>query len=189
MRGRVSEELDAEFVAFVDRRARRHVRAAVLLTGDWHAAEDLVQTCLVKLYQAWPHLDSSVDLDAYLRRMLANTHRSWWRARWRREAPVATISDRAGEADGQDQHARAALVRQALRALPARQRAVLVLRCYEDLPVSDWAPCEEGLRRNDSMTLAAPAQRESDAPPTRRGPPLVRAKLLVRTSLPAADRR
>lgn len=36
---------------------------------------------------------------------------------------------------------------------------------------SDWAPCEEGLRRNDSMTLAAPAQRESDAPPTRRGPP------------------
>lgn len=139
MRGRASEELDAEFVAFVDQRARRHVRAAVLLTGDWHAAEDLVQTCLVKLYRAWPRLDSGVDLDAYLRRMLVNTHRSWWRARWRRETPVATIPDRAGEADSQDRHAHAAAVRQALRALPARQRAVLVLRFYEDLPVAEVA--------------------------------------------------
>jgi RNA polymerase sigma-70 factor (sigma-E family) len=139
VRGRASEELDAEFVAFVGRRAPQHLRAAVLLTGDWHAAEDLVQTCLVKLYRAWPRLDSGVDLDAYLRRMLVNTHRSWWRARWRREAPVATVPDRAGEADGQDRHARAAVVRQALRALPARQRAVLVLRFYEDLPVAEVA--------------------------------------------------
>jgi RNA polymerase sigma-70 factor (sigma-E family) len=137
--GRAGEELDAEFVAFVDRRARQHVRAAVLLTGDWHAAEDLVQTCLVKLYRVWPRLDSRVDLDAYLRRMLVNTHRSWWRARWRREAPVATIPDGDGEVDGQDRHARAAVVRQALRALPARQRAVLVLRFYEDLPVAEVA--------------------------------------------------
>lgn len=139
MRGRPREELDAGFVAFVDRRARHHLRAAVLLTGDWHAAEDLVQTCLVNLYRAWPRLDSAVDLDAYLRRMLLNTHRSWWRARWRREAPVATVPDRAGDAEGQDRHARAAVVRQALRALPARQRAVLVLRFYEDLPVAEVA--------------------------------------------------
>jgi RNA polymerase sigma-70 factor (sigma-E family) len=138
MRGR-GEELDVEFVAFVRRRARRHVHAAVLLTGDLYAAEDLVQTCLVKLYRAWPRLDPSVDLDAYLRRMLVNTHRSWWRARWRREAPVATIPDHAGEADGQDRYVRAAVVRQALRALPARQRTVLVLRFYEDLPVAEVA--------------------------------------------------
>lgn len=137
VRGRASQELDAEFVAFVDRRARQHLRAAVLLTGDWHAAEDLVQTCLIKLYRAWPQLDSGVDLDAYLRRMLVNTHRSWWRARWRREVPVATIPDRGGEADGQDRQARAAVVRQALQALPTRQRAVLVLRFYEDLPVAE----------------------------------------------------
>jgi RNA polymerase sigma-70 factor (sigma-E family) len=136
--GQAGEELDAEFVAFVARRARPHVRAAVLLTGDWHAAEDLVQTCLVKLYRAWPTLDAGVDLDAYLRRMLVNTNRSWWRARWRREAPVATVPDRAGE-DGQDAYDRAATVRQALRALPARQRAVLVLRFYEDLPVAEVA--------------------------------------------------
>jgi RNA polymerase sigma-70 factor (sigma-E family) len=139
VRGWTGEDLDAEFVAFVDRRARQHLRAAALLTGDWHTAEDLVQTCLVKLYRAWPRLDPGVDLDAYLRRMLVNTNRSWWRARWRREAPVATVPDRAGDADAQDAHDRAATVRQALRALPARQRAVLVLRFYEDLPVAEVA--------------------------------------------------
>jgi RNA polymerase sigma-70 factor (sigma-E family) len=139
VRRRASEELDADFVAFVDRQAPQHLRAAALLTGDWHTAEDLVQTCLVKLYRAWPRLGPDVDLDAYLRRMLVNTNRSWWRARWRREAPVATVPDRAGEADAQDAHDRAAAVRQALRALPARQRAVLVLRFYEDLPVAEVA--------------------------------------------------
>jgi RNA polymerase sigma-70 factor (sigma-E family) len=136
---RAGQELDSEFVAFVDRRAQHHLRAAVLLTGDWHAAEDLVQTCLVKLYRAWPRLDPEVDLDAYLRRMLINTQRSWWRVRWRREAPMAAIPDRAGDEDGQDRQVRAAVVRQALGALPARQCAVLVLRFYEDLPVAEVA--------------------------------------------------
>jgi RNA polymerase sigma-70 factor (sigma-E family) len=139
VRRRAGGELDAEFVAFVDRRGRRHLHIAALLTGDWHTAEDLVQTCLVRLYEVWPRLDAGVDLDAYLRRMLINTHRSWWRVRWRREAPVATVPDRAGETDGQDAHARAAAVRQALQALPSRQRAVLVLRYYQDLPVADVA--------------------------------------------------
>jgi len=119
----------------------------VLLTGDWHTAEDLVQTCLVKLYRAWPRLDTGVDPDAYLRRMLINTRRSWWRVGWRREAPVASVPDRAGEADGQDRHAVAEAVRQALGALPARQRAALVLRFFEDLPeaqVADLLGCSVG---------------------------------------------
>jgi RNA polymerase sigma-70 factor (sigma-E family) len=147
LRRRSTEGLDAEFSAFVHRRARRHLRTAVLLTGDWHTAEDLVQTCLVKLYRAWPRLDTGVDPDAYLRRMLINTRRSWWRVGWRREAPVASVPDRAGEADGQDRHAVAESVRQALGALPARQRAALVLRFFEDLPeaqVADLLGCSVG---------------------------------------------
>jgi RNA polymerase sigma-70 factor (sigma-E family) len=147
LRRRSTEGLDAEFAAFVHRRARHHLRTAVLLTGDWHAAEDLVQTCLVKLYRVWHRLDTGVDPDGYLRRMLINTRRSWWRVGWRREAPVASIPDRAGEADGQDRHAVAETVRQALGALPARQRAVLVLRYFEDLPeaqVADLLGCSVG---------------------------------------------
>jgi hypothetical protein len=50
---RSTEGIDAEFAAFVRRRGRHHLRTAVLLTGDWHAAEDLVQSCLVKLYRVW----------------------------------------------------------------------------------------------------------------------------------------
>jgi RNA polymerase sigma-70 factor (sigma-E family) len=147
LRQRPTEGLDADFAAFVRRRARHHLRTAVLLTGDWHTAEDLVQTCLVKLYRVWPRLDTRMDPDGYLRRMLINTHRSWWRVRWRREAPVASIPDRAGAADGQDLHALGETVRQALAALPARQRAALVLRFLEDLPeaqVADLLGCSVG---------------------------------------------
>jgi hypothetical protein len=84
-------EVDERFAAYVRARGDHLLRVALLLTGDWHAAEDLVQASLVKLYRAWPRLDTSADPDAYLRRIMVNTHRSWWRARWRREAPAAEL--------------------------------------------------------------------------------------------------
>ncbi len=127
-------DLDERFTAFVREHSERHLRVAVLLTGDWHAAEDLVQASLVKLYRAWPRLDTGADPDAYLRRIIVNTHRSWWRARWRRETPAAALPDTAHEDDLADRHALGALVRQALAGLPRQQRAVLVLRYCEDLP-------------------------------------------------------
>src|SRR5438876_4446042 len=74
--------IDERFADFVRARGEHLLRVAVLLTGDWHAAEDLVQASLVKLYRAWPRLDTAADPDAYLRRIMVNTHRSWWRARW-----------------------------------------------------------------------------------------------------------
>jgi RNA polymerase sigma-70 factor (sigma-E family) len=132
-------DLDAEFVAFVRRRGDHHLRTAVLLTGNWHAAEDLVQAALVKLYRVWRRLDTTEDPDAYLRRILVNTHRSWWRARWRRELPVTDLPELPGPADGADRQAVAAVVRQALRALPPRQRTALVLRYFEDLPEAEVA--------------------------------------------------
>jgi len=137
--GHLGEGLDSGFVAFVGRRGPHHLRTAVLLTGDWHAAEDLVQTCLAKLYRVWHRLDTGVDPDAYLRRMLVNTQRSWWRARWRQEAPFEVVPDRAIGGDGQERHALADTVRRALAALPERQRAALVLRYFEDLPEADVA--------------------------------------------------
>ena len=139
-------DIDERFVAWVRDRGEHHLRVAVLLTGDWHAAEDLVQTSLVKLYRAWPKLRPGGDPDAYLRRIMVNTHRSWWRARWRRETPAGELPETviADFADGQ---ALAEQVRQALRALPRQQRAALVLRYYADLPeaeVADLLGCSPG---------------------------------------------
>jgi RNA polymerase sigma-70 factor (sigma-E family) len=132
--------VEESFTAFVRASGERHLRVAVLLTGDWHAAEDLVQASLVKLYRAWPGVDQACgDPDAYLRRIMVNTHRSWWRARWRREAPVAQLPDGPGRGEDADQRALAVSIRQALRRLSPRQRAVLVLRYYEDLPEAEIA--------------------------------------------------
>jgi RNA polymerase sigma-70 factor (sigma-E family) len=132
--------VEESFTAFVRASGERHLRVAVLLTGNWHAAEDLVQTSLVKLYRAWSGVDQvDGDPDAYLRRIMVNTQRSWWRARWRREAPVAQLPDSPGRGDDADQRALAVSIRQALRRLSPRQRAVLVLRYYEDLPEAEIA--------------------------------------------------
>jgi RNA polymerase sigma-70 factor (sigma-E family) len=132
-------ELDKRFVTFVRDRGDHHLRLAMLLTGDWHTAEDLVQASLAKLYRAWPRLDTSADPDAYLRRIIVNTRRSWWRARWRRETPSDTLPDISDGGDAADRHALSALVRHALARLPRQQRAVLVLRYYADLPEAEVA--------------------------------------------------
>jgi RNA polymerase sigma-70 factor (sigma-E family) len=132
-------EIDERFAAYVRERGDRMLRVAVLLTGDWHAAEDLVQASLVKLYRAWPRLDTGADPDAYLRRIMINTHRSWWRARWRREIPAAALPEAASGEDIADRQAVSAVVRQALVGLPRQQRAVLVLRYCEDLPEAEVA--------------------------------------------------
>lgn len=133
-----------DFSAFVRRRGAHHLRTAVLLTGDWHAAEDLLQSCLVKLYKAWPRLDTATDPDAYLRRTLVNTHRSWWRVSWRRETPSDDLPDLRSRPDDP---ALALAVRQALESLPPRQRLALVLRYFEDLPeaqVAELMGCSVG---------------------------------------------
>jgi RNA polymerase sigma-70 factor (sigma-E family) len=146
--GLVAEE--EGFAAFVRERGDHHLRVAVLLTGDWHAAEDLVQASLVKLYRVWPRLDTGADPDPYLRRIMVNTQRSWWRARWRRETPAARLPEGAasegivgqgvgGGDDIADRQALGALVRQALAGLPRQQRAVLVLRYCEDLSEAEVA--------------------------------------------------
>ena len=132
-------EVDEGFAAYVRARGDHLLRVAVLLTGDWHAAEDLVQASLVKLYRAWPRLDTAADPDAYLRRIMVNTHRSWWRARWRREAPAAVLPESVTGDDLAERQALGALVRQALARLPRRQRAVLVLRYFEDLSEAQTA--------------------------------------------------
>jgi RNA polymerase sigma-70 factor (sigma-E family) len=133
-------ELDDRFAAFVRTRADHHLQMTVLLTGDYSYAEDLVQASMVKLYRAWPRLDTSTDLDAYLRRIIVNTRLSWWRQRWRRETPVDVLPEEAVPGgDPAERHVLGMLVRQSLARLPRQQRAVLVLRYCEDLPEAEVA--------------------------------------------------
>jgi len=139
MMRRGAEEIDERFTAFVRSRGEHHLRMATLLTGNPDAAQDLVQASLLKLYRAWPRIDTSAEPDAYLRRIIVNTHRSWWRARWRQETPVPEVPEAAAGEDAAERHAVGALVRQALARLSRQQRAVLVLRYCEDLPEAEVA--------------------------------------------------
>jgi RNA polymerase sigma-70 factor (sigma-E family) len=137
-------DLDESFEAFVRARGEHHLRVTALLTGSAAEAEDLVQASLVKLYRAWPRLDVACSPpDAYLRKIIVNTRRSWWQTRWRQESPTASVPDRPDPAEGggnpADRQALGSLVRSALAALPRRQRAVLVLRYLEDLPEAEVA--------------------------------------------------
>src|SRR3984957_13503238 len=94
-------DLEESFASFVRRRGEHHLRVAALLTGSAAEAEDLVQASLIRLYRAWPRLDlASASPDAYLRTIIVNTRRSWWRARWRRGAPGASVPDRPDPAAG-----------------------------------------------------------------------------------------
>ena len=136
-------ELEESFDEFVRKRAKHFRRVAVLLTGSPTEAEDLLQAGMIRLYQAWPRLGVSESApDAYLRKILVNTQRSWWQVKWRQESPVAVVPDRpdpAHGADPADGYALGALVRSVLARLPRQQRAVLVLRYIEDLPEASVA--------------------------------------------------
>lgn len=117
--------------------ARQHglVRSAYLLTGDLHRAQDLVQDALVKVALRWDRLAAS-NPDAYVRTVLYRTNISWWRSR--RETPVAEVRDTAQHVD-HDATERAVMVTDALRRLTVKQRAVLVLRYFDDLTVAQTA--------------------------------------------------
>ncbi|MER5425703.1 SigE family RNA polymerase sigma factor [Streptosporangium roseum] len=121
----------ADFERYVEQRSARLLRTAYLLCRDWGTAEDLLQTALAKAWSAWRRVGD--DPDPYVYRILANTHASWWRRRWRTEVPTGVLPDVAGEDLTGEIGAREA-VRQALAGLPDRQRAVIVLRYFADLP-------------------------------------------------------
>jgi RNA polymerase sigma-70 factor (sigma-E family) len=127
---------EAGYVAFVAAGWSRYLWTASLLTGDRHQAEELLQECLVKLYTRWPRVARKGDPHAYLRRMLVNGNVSRWR-RWRREEPVAEAPD---SLDGRSMPAEPhdALQHAVLR-LPRQQRAVIVLRYFEDLTEKEAA--------------------------------------------------
>lgn len=173
---------DTGFTEFARTAYRPLLRTARLLTGDGHAAEDLVQAALVRVYLQWGRSDSWDSPHAYARKVVVNLFATWRRRRWHGEVPdggtaaayegtgaagaasAGSTGSARDPASGVDE--RLALG-QALSGLPRGQRAVLVLRFYEDLSVEQTAEllgCSPGtvksrtnralehLRRTDALT-------------------------------------
>ncbi len=112
-------------------------RVAYALTGDWHRAEDLLQTAFVKLYVAWPRLRDPNAADAYARRILVRANIDESRRPWRRERTSLEGHDEAA-APQPSYEERSALV-DGLQQLPPMQRKVVVLRHMLDLSVAETA--------------------------------------------------
>ena len=123
------------FDTYVRARTAALTRVAYLLTGDHHLAEDLVQQTLLRTGGAWTRIVADGDPDPYVRRALYHLHVSWWRRAQRRirEVGMDAADDRAGPGDPADAVVAADTVRRTLARLAPRQRAVVVLRYYEDL--------------------------------------------------------
>jgi len=123
---------------FLAARLPKLSRVAYLLTGDHHAAEDLVQSVLVKVARHWRRVSAADNPEAYVRRMLYNEHATAFRRRGE-SIPVAVTPERAADLDVADSVVRRVVLRRALAMLTARQRIVLVLRFFEDLSEHDTA--------------------------------------------------
>ncbi|MCT9080510.1 SigE family RNA polymerase sigma factor [Streptomyces fulvoviolaceus] len=127
------------FRDFVDSRSSALLKTAVLLCGgDRHAGEDLLQNALVKVAGRWQRID---EPEAYVRRILYRQQVSRWRLKWPGREVSVPEPPEVG-APGTDAAAATELrlvMRQALSRLTARQRTVLVLRYFEDLPEADVA--------------------------------------------------
>ena len=121
------------FARFVEVRERSLQRTAWLLTGDWALAEDLVQTALARSWPRWERIRRRDDPEIYVRRVLVNTWATWRRRRWRGEVAVAILPDGPAPDDIAAEVAVRMAVRAALGSLTVRQRAVVVLRVFDDL--------------------------------------------------------
>jgi RNA polymerase sigma-70 factor (sigma-E family) len=165
------------FEEFVTFRSTRLLRAAYQLTHDWAQAEDLMQTALAKAWRAWPRLRDEADPEPYVRKIMFNTYASWWHRRWNRERPTGEIPEQAqtssslGQVDDRDE------VWRALGRLPKRQRAVIVLRFFEDMTEAHAAEvlnCSIGTVKSQTSralaTLRLDASLHTGLPP--RGPSL-----------------
>jgi len=143
-----------DFDEFVRTRSTGLLRIAYLLTGDRHAAEDLTQEVLEQMYVRWRRIRSAPE--AYARRALVNRATNRWRWRGRRQQAELDAYE-TSQPDHSDGVVIRAAVMDALRDLPPRQRAAVVLRYLDDLPVSEVAAaldCSEGtVKSNTSRGL------------------------------------
>ncbi len=121
------------FREFVVARSAALVRSAVLLTGDEALAQDLVQAALATTWLRWGRVVRQDAPEAYVRRVMVSTLLTWNRRRWRSEQPVAAVPDGDNPRDDFADADLRSCVLGAVRRLAPRQRAVVVLRYFDDL--------------------------------------------------------
>ncbi|MDC5696144.1 SigE family RNA polymerase sigma factor [Intrasporangium calvum] len=161
----------ADFTEYVRAREQSLARLAYLLTGDRDAAEDLLQNALAKCYRHWDRVRSVEQPDAYVRRIMVNERNSRWRSVLRRResagSHVLEILDPPAPAAAVDRAESLDLWRH-VQTLPAQQRAVVVLRYYEDLTEAQTAEilgCSVGtVKSHTSRAIAAMRLKMSEAP-------------------------
>lgn len=128
---------DAEFSSYVAARGPALRRTAFLLCGDWHRADDITQAALIKLYGAWVRVEHGQGVDAYARRVVLRVFLDEQRRPWRRERSYGVVPDVAATAgtgfEERDQ------LRTALGRMPPQQRAIVVLRYWDDLSIAEVA--------------------------------------------------
>jgi RNA polymerase sigma-70 factor (sigma-E family) len=131
--------IDESFTVFVRSHSAMLLRLAYLLTQDHGHAEDVVQSALLKTYRRWSRLRAQDAAPAYARQAVVTTAASRWRLRTNQElVALPARSDASVEADS-DRVGEQQAMRDLLRGLPPRMRAVLVLRYFEDLSEADTA--------------------------------------------------
>jgi RNA polymerase sigma-70 factor (sigma-E family) len=155
----MSQAEESAFRSYAVSRRPALRRTAYLMCGDWHQADDLVQTSLVKLYVAWRRVhrgaDSGANPQAYTRRILTRCYLDERRRPWRRESPSEELADRAAPAVRSDDLLD---LRAALDLLPPRQRATIVLRFWADASVAETAEaldCSEGTVKSQTARALA----------------------------------
>ena len=127
-----------DFESFVRARMSALVRYGYVLSGNPHDAADLAQEALARLGERWQRVHAKGDPEGYVRTTMARLHISWWRRR-RREHPVQTMPERGYHDTGLLAADGGTGLWRAVAELPPRQRVVLVLRYFEQLPDEEIA--------------------------------------------------
>jgi RNA polymerase sigma-70 factor (sigma-E family) len=158
-----------EFTTFVVASQPALRRTAYLMCGDWQLASDHVQEALIRVYRHWPRLQGEAAARAYARKTVVSVVIDAKRRRSSTEVPVVEVLDRPSGRDEADVNADRDVLTRCLGRVPARQRACLVLRYYDDLSVSEVATTlgiSEGTVKSQTArgldTLQAAFARETD---------------------------
>lgn len=157
---------DESYVAFVTARWAALFRTSYLLSGSTGAAEDLLQTTLLKAYAAWARIEGMAAPEAYVRAMLVNTFLSGRRRKSAtRELSAADVPERS-VASHEDRVVERSSLWDRVKLLPPRQRAVVVLRYYEDLPerqIAELLGCSAGTVKSQASDALRTLKRALEA--------------------------